>query len=47
MPGRIRAEARVVAQGRQIISSEARVLAQDGRVLAHGVSTIMVLGSAK
>lgn len=45
--GRIRAEARVVAQGRQIISSEARVLAQDGRVLAHGVSTIMVLGSAK
>ena len=45
--GRIRAEARVVAQGRQIISSEARVLAQDGRVLAHGVSTIMVLGGAK
>jgi len=45
--GRIRAEATVVAQGRQIISSEARVLAQDGRVLAHGVSTIMVLGGAK
>jgi uncharacterized protein (TIGR00369 family) len=45
--GRIRAEARAVAQGRQIISSEARVLAQDGRVLAHGVSTIMVLGCTK
>jgi acyl-coenzyme A thioesterase PaaI-like protein len=36
-----------MAQGRRIISSEARVLAQDGRVLAHGVSTIMVLGDAK
>lgn len=45
--GRIRAEARVVAQGRQIISSEARVLDQKGRVLAHGVSTIMVLGVVK
>jgi uncharacterized protein (TIGR00369 family) len=45
--GRIRAEARVVSQGRQIISSEARVWAQDGRVLAHGVSTIMVLGGVK
>ncbi len=45
--GRIRAEARVVAPGRQIISSEARVLAQDGRVLAHGISTIMVLGGLR
>jgi len=43
--GRIRAEARVVAQGRQIISSEAKILAQDGRVLAHGTTTIMVLVS--
>ena len=42
--GRVRAEARVVSQGKQIISAEARVLAQDGRVLAHGTSTIMVLG---
>jgi uncharacterized protein (TIGR00369 family) len=45
--GRIRAEARVVSQGRQIISSEARVFARDGRVLAHGISTIMALGVAK
>lgn len=45
--GRIRAEARVVAPGRQIISSEARVMAQDGRILAHGVSTILILGGAK
>ncbi|MGP0090453.1 MAG: PaaI family thioesterase [Xanthobacteraceae bacterium] len=42
--GRVRAEGRAVAQGRQIISSEARVLGPDGRVLAHGTSTIMVLG---
>jgi hypothetical protein len=31
--GRVRAEARVVAQGRQIISAEARVLGGDGKVL--------------
>jgi uncharacterized protein (TIGR00369 family) len=43
--GRIRAEARVTSQGRQIISCDARVLAQDGRVLAHGTSTLMVLGA--
>jgi uncharacterized protein (TIGR00369 family) len=42
--GRVRAEARAVAQGRQIISAEARVLARDGKVLAHGTSTILVLG---
>ena len=42
--GRVRAEARAVAQGRQIISSEARVLSSEGKVLAHGTSTILVLG---
>ncbi|MCF8200076.1 MAG: hypothetical protein K9J42_15020 [Sulfuritalea sp.] len=41
--GRVRAEARVTSQGRQIISAEAKVLARDGRVLAHGTSTLMVL----
>jgi uncharacterized protein (TIGR00369 family) len=45
--GRVRAEARVVAQGRQIISTEARVLRGDGKVLAHGSSTLMVLGSGR
>jgi len=45
--GRIRAEARVASQGRQIISCEARVLAEDGRVLAHGTSTLMVLTPGK
>jgi uncharacterized protein (TIGR00369 family) len=41
--GRVRAEGRVVNQGRQIITSEARVLSADGRVLAHGTSTLLVL----
>jgi uncharacterized protein (TIGR00369 family) len=44
--GRVRAEARVVSQTRQIISSEARVTAKDGRVLAHGTSTLMVVSAA-
>jgi uncharacterized protein (TIGR00369 family) len=45
--GRVRAEGRVVAQGRQIISAEAKVLSRDGKVLAHGTSTLMVLGGAR
>lgn len=42
--GRVRAEGRAVAQGKQIISAEARVLGPDGKVLAHGTSTILVVG---
>jgi uncharacterized protein (TIGR00369 family) len=45
--GRVRAEACVVAQGRQVISSEARVLSQDGTVLAHGTTTILVFSGGK
>jgi uncharacterized protein (TIGR00369 family) len=41
--GRVRAEGRVVSRGRQIISTEAKLFSPDGRVLAHGTSTIMVL----
>jgi uncharacterized protein (TIGR00369 family) len=44
--GRVRAEAHAVGRGRTIISSEARVLDQKGRVLAHGTSTILVLNGA-
>jgi uncharacterized protein (TIGR00369 family) len=44
--GRVRAEGRVVAQGRQIMSAEVRVTAQNGKVLAHGTSTLMVLSLA-
>ena len=45
--GRVRAEARVVASGRQIISAEARVLRGDGKVLAHGTTTLLVSGSPR
>src|ERR1044071_570686 len=45
--GRVRAEGRAIAKGRQIISAEARVLDAEGRVLAHGTSTPLVLGGAK
>ena len=44
--GRVRAEAHVVSQTRQIISTEARVTSRDGRVLAHGTSTLMVVSGA-
>jgi len=45
--GRVRAEGRVVGRGRRIISAEARLLDSAGRVLAHGTSTIMVLGGER
>jgi len=40
--GRVRAEGRVLARGRQIISAEARVVDARGRILSHGTSTLMV-----
>lgn len=45
--GRVRAEGRVISRGRQIMTAEARILDADGRVLAHGTSTVMVLGNGK
>jgi uncharacterized protein (TIGR00369 family) len=45
--GRVRAEARVVSQTRQIISTEGRVISQDRRVLAHGTSILMVVAGPK
>jgi uncharacterized protein (TIGR00369 family) len=44
--GRVRAEAHVVSQTRQIISTEARLTSREGRVLAHGTSTLMVVSAA-
>jgi uncharacterized protein (TIGR00369 family) len=41
--GTVRAEGRVVARGRRIISCEARVADLNGRLLAHGTSTVMAL----
>ena len=45
--GVVRAEGRVVSQGRTIISTEVRVLDQQGKVLAHGTSTLMVVGGPR
>jgi uncharacterized protein (TIGR00369 family) len=42
--GLVRAAGRVVARGRQIISTEIKVLAHDGKILAHGTSTVLALG---
>lgn len=41
--GLVRCEARVVSAGRSIISCEAKVTDQAGKILAHGTSTIMVV----
>jgi uncharacterized protein (TIGR00369 family) len=41
--GRVRCEGRVINAGRQIITTEAKVLDAAGRLLAHGTSTLMVL----
>lgn len=41
--GRVRCEGRVIARGRQVISCDAVATDADGRVLAHGTSTLMVL----
>ena len=41
--GRVRAEGRVIAAGRQIVTAEGRVTSADGKVLAHGTSTLLVL----
>lgn len=41
--GLVRAEGRVVSKGRTIISAEGRIIDGEGRVLAHGTSTVMIL----
>jgi uncharacterized protein (TIGR00369 family) len=45
--GRVRAEGCVVTRGRQIMTADARLLDSQGRVLAHGTSTLMVFGGGK
>jgi uncharacterized protein (TIGR00369 family) len=41
--GTIRCEGRVVTRGRQIATAEARLLSAEGRILAHGTSTLIIL----
>ena len=39
----VRCEGRVVTRGRQIATAEARLVSKDGKVLAHGTSTLIIL----
>lgn len=41
--GQVRAEGRVVARGRTIITAEGTLTDSKGKLLAHGTSTLMVL----
>jgi uncharacterized protein (TIGR00369 family) len=40
--GTIRCEGEVVTRGRQVATAEARLLGPDGKVAAHGTSTLMI-----
>jgi uncharacterized protein (TIGR00369 family) len=39
----VRCEGRVVTRGRQIATAEARLLSLEGKLLAHGTSTLIIL----
>ncbi len=41
--GKVRCEGRLLSAGKQIATSEARLLSADGKLLAHGTSTLIVL----
>src|SRR5262249_49748347 len=41
--GMLRAEGRVVAQGRTIITAEGKLIDANGKLYAHGLSTLLVL----
>jgi uncharacterized protein (TIGR00369 family) len=43
--GRVRAEGRVIAQGRTIITTDAKLTDAQGKLLAHGTSTLLVMGA--
>jgi uncharacterized protein (TIGR00369 family) len=42
--GVVRCEGRVLSRGRQIATAEADLRSADGRLLAHGTSTLIILG---
>lgn len=42
--GIVRCEGRVLSRGRQIATAEAYLRSEDGKLLAHGTSTLIILG---
>jgi uncharacterized protein (TIGR00369 family) len=42
--GAVRCEGKVLSQGRQVATAEARLTGADGKLLAHGTSTLMIFG---
>jgi uncharacterized protein (TIGR00369 family) len=45
--GRLRAEGRVLAQGRTIITAEGKLIDANGKLYAHGTSTCMIIRPEK
>ena len=45
--GPVRAEGRVVHRGRRIATAEGRLIDQNGKLLAHGTTTCMIMPMAK
>lgn len=43
--GRVRATGKVISRGKQIMTSEGHMYDAQGRLLAHGTSTLMVFGA--
>jgi uncharacterized protein (TIGR00369 family) len=41
--GKVRCEGRVLSRGRQIATAEAYLRGEDGKLLAHGTSTLIIL----
>jgi uncharacterized protein (TIGR00369 family) len=41
--GTVRCEGRVLSQGRQIATAEAKLTSAEGKLLAHGTSTLIIL----
>ncbi len=41
--GTVRCEGRVLSHGRQIATAEAKLTGADGKLLAHGTSTLIIL----
>ena len=42
--GTVRCEGTVLSRGRTIATAEARLISADGKLLAHGTSTLIILG---